>query len=429
MGCIVSLIVAAVEGIIAAGATAATATGVAVIAESAAGIAASILAEAIGVTGLDTLASIGLESVEEIGIDYVLSAAARTAVRKVAQKVIAKLSAKHYDISYHNLVTIFSKNYEKVEKTATAVKIARTAGAAAFEVCCTQGEACKKTMALKCPEESEEASGEASEAESNERRLSSGANVTSEDTFGRVNGMPNFNIIGATPDFEFPVAMVCGIQKTVVHSFEDAKSCYLETLRNMRLQVETSTQWRYVAQHGCATLLFGATEDPNDEYCTVFRIGRSGARYDAQRRGGRSVYFTETPQCASIEMATKSMLLASKLLPPDGLIPFFWSPDPTCELPRPGVRVSKMLPPKPLPNDDEAPPILGTVLWLVVSVLGTLLVAAVVGYIMHRRTHSLIRRLRRPPTSKEEGEASTLLTPARIPQLSFTLAGKRGPTA
>lgn len=388
---VVCSIVAIVEAIDAIAVASAAASAIATITEAAAGIAAELVADAIGLSGLDTLADAGVD----LATDAVVSEAEKALVRQVANKVIAKLSGK-YGLSYHNLLKVFGKSYERIHKTATAVKIAHTAAGAALQVCC-QETTCKSTTTLTCPT-------------GNSGRLLSETDRRDQTHF------PSWNCLGANSDYEFPTTIMCGEQEQTVRTFEEAKRCYAETLRNMRLQMEMSKRWRNVAQHACSVLLYGATEDPNDEYCTVFRVPHSSAVYETEissrNRTESPVYLNEMPYCASLEIATKSMLLAAKVMPPDGLMPFIWAPRSDCTLARPGVRVSRINPILPAP-DDDTDNIVWYVFSIVIGVAAAVVIAAIINVFMHRHTHAQLK--------KQNDTIKTSRHDNKDPQVSFRL--------
>lgn len=387
---IVCSIIALVEAIDVIALASAAASAIAAITEVAAGVAAELVADAIGVGGLDVLAEAGVDWAS----DAAISEAEKVLVRQVASKVIAKLSGK-YGLSYNNLLKVFGKSYENIQKKASAVKLAHTAAVAALHVCC-QDTTCKGTTKAKCP------------TETNRRSLSE----TNRREF------PMWNGLGANTDYEFPTTIMCGKQEQIVRTFDEAKRCYANTLKNMRLQMEMSKNWRAVAQHECNVLLYGATEDPNDEYCTVFRVPHSSTVYEneiiSSNRTTKSIYLSDMPYCASLEMATKSMLLAAKIMPPDGLMPFIWAPRSNCTLARPGVRVSQINPMLPAPNDDT-----NDVVWyalaVVIAVLVAVVAAAIINIFMHRSTHKKLDKMDifNANTQREEDADATYTTPLK----------------
>ena len=369
-------------------AAAASASIVALVGETAAGIAADAIMAAIpGLSELGTVGGCLIDASGDILIDTATSTAERIVVRRIADKVIAKASGK-FGFSYHNLMTAFSKSYERTAKTASVVKIARASAIAAVNVCCANGTQCAQTMKIKCPPPEAGHSGLLGPSDGG----SSTIPVAGSPLTWR-NGLPSYSGVGASRVIHFPLNMICGDTPTTVHTFAAATTCYQATLRNLRLQIEMSKRWRNVAQHPCTSLLYGATEDPFDDYCTVFRVPYSFASFDTGINGTKRIYYSEAPFCKSMEEATRSMLLASKVLPPDGLIPFFWSPTENCDLPRPGVRVRRIGPPLPVPTDDDMPTIMWTVLWVILGLFGTVLLAAGINAALHLHTHGLIREL------------------------------------
>ena len=138
-------------------------------------------------------------------------------------------------------------------------------------------------------------------------------------------------------------------------------------------------------------VLFGATEDPNDPYCTVFRVPESGAT-------DGTANYTEVPYCRDMETATRSMLLSSMLFPPHGLKPFVWAPTATCDLAIPGVRVTRIFPRIPTPTPTEAVPLIA----LCTSILTAIATVGIITCLCHRHTHRLIKSVMKPDLQELE---------------------------
>lgn len=395
---VVASVVAIFEAIeigIDAAAAAATATASAASAASVAAVASGVISEAVAtaisalIPGFDVLSSIaeiGVDAIEDTALDAATDAAVKTAGRKVAQSIVDKFARANEKVTYNNLIKVFKASYEKTEKTVKKVKYAQTAAVAAGKICCLSPSCVqdfkdtpKITPAtLTC------------KSSTSTRRLS-------------VDGVPgkwrSFDSVGANTRITYPLQLLCGESVKTVSSFEQAQQCYESTLRDLQLKVSMSSSWRNVAQYECKIILFGATDDPNDEYCTVFRVPSSSAT------DGMSNY-TEVPHCVDVETATRSMLLASKVLPPGGLKPYIWAPSQTCELEFPGVRTSNIFPSIPSPTSNTNNVIS---LSLLIGVAVALVVVGTVTTFMHKKTHNLLVALRGTSPRAQNGESGPFL--------------------
>lgn len=360
---VIAIAEAIADTIAAAGAIAATLT-------EAAAFAIALAIPELDIAGISSIAGVALDTGVDAAVDEGASALLQGAGRLLARKVLSTVVDKGAKKTYSNLLKIYTKAYERHEKIAKKIKTVHLVANAALNTCCLPNSGCAVPLHLKCASESASASFRGGDASF----LRAGGAANSSSAWPH-----SLNHLGATTDLTFPMTQMCGEATQSVDSLAAATHCYEQTLRNLQLKVEMSSGWRSVSQHACNIVLFGATPYPDDGYCTVFKVPASGAAL-----GG--AHYTEMPHCATMEVATRSMLLASKTFPPDGLLPYIWAPTSTCELTRPGVRLSRILPSIPMPTPSEAVPTIA----LLSSIGAALLVVGVITTLMHRHTHYLL---------------------------------------
>lgn len=362
--------------LVAAGAVAATIT------EVAAGVIAALLPE-LDFAALGGLANIALDTGEDVGIDEVLASGAKSTARALAKKMVATFEEKDVKLTYSNILKVCEKSYGKgysdAEGAVKAVKYAHTASEAARKVCCLHPECVAAGgFALSC------------DNDTTARRLDEGVPSAK---------WKSLDSIGANTEIVFPLQQLCGGQVTNVSNLAQAQTCYADTLSTLQLKMDMSSSWRDISQFECKIVLFGATDDPNDEYCTVFRVPFSGAT-------DGTFNYTEVPHCKDMETATLSMILASKTVPPRGLKPFVWAPTHTCELEHPGVRTTNMLPRIPAPHTTDDVPTLA----ILVGIAVVLVTIGSATLYMHRHTHALLQKLNKAARSTQEETAVPMMS-------------------
>lgn len=345
----------------------------------------------LDITGISSIAGVIMDTGADAVIDEGTSIILKAGARVIAENVIKKMAEKGVEKSYSNMLKIYTKAYEHAEGTAKKIKNVHLAADAALNTCCLPKSGCSVPLNLKC------ASTSGSLRVGGAGLLRAGVSSTTLPGWPR-----SLNHLGANTKLTFPMTQICGGSKKSVGSLAEALHCYEETLRNLQLKVEMSESWRSVSEHECNVILFGATTNISDGYCTVFPVAKSGATLNGS-------YYTETPHCETMEIAVKSMLLASKTFPPDGLLPYIWAPSASCELDRAGIRVSHILPPIPMPTPTEAVPTIA----LLASIGTALLIIGFITTLMHRHTHNILAKL-----GRKKGETCPLTTSSGVPSMA-----------
>lgn len=115
--------------------------------------------------------------------------------------------------------------------------------------------------------------------------------------------------------------MICGSDgpKTVTN-MNDAIECYGKMISDLPVYWAHDPAWkRHISGNSCNTMLFGATDDPTDEYCTYHTTGTDDPT--------SYKHFATVPRCENIEQATISFLDATTGVKP-GMKKFMYAHDP-----------------------------------------------------------------------------------------------------
>lgn len=141
----------------------------------------------------------------------------------------------------------------------------------------------------------------------------------------------NITTTGYKWTIPYPVEYLCGEQGFIkVKNFDEANRCSIATISGVTIDYSHSEPWNSVLGRGsCKTVLFAASEDPADEYCTIGKAAKTTkAKYVKNPHGGDRGYYNEMPYCESIEQFTTSSLAAmSNVRPEFGLISFVYAPN------------------------------------------------------------------------------------------------------
>jgi hypothetical protein len=433
--CAVMTAVEVIDAIVASATAAATAAAAtAVVTATVAAELATLIVSAVGIdaTVIGAIADFVIDGAIEEGLDgaadwigskVVSTKLGSKSLLDLTQKIATQFESKASGVTFQNLAHVFGKVYKVVSNGADAVKAGQTAAKAAAVICCVHSgcENSMNTTFAKCQGNHNDDEGG--------RRLSENlqnvTRVTMQDTTLR-----------------FPRQLLCGNADgtpVTVNTFGEAVKCYSNQLRNMYLQVQNSRRWDNVLKHGCTVVLYGAqlpsscsnvTDCKLSEvtYCNSFldTTGRSGATYEKYTQYNEMTntfdraapqHYAETPNCIHIEEATRSMLLSTQLLAPTGLLPFFWSPDDSCVLPLEGVRVKRILPEMPIP--DEPSSLLSTIIVIVSVTVGALILVCVITTSMHLRTHRLLIEAKTDRAQKEQQLETAEVTPLLRPSVPY----------
>ena len=206
---------------------------------------------------------------------------------------------------------------EKAQRDGS--KLIRMISRQAQQLQCTQHDGVG-TKHIKCPSNTNGGKNTAhhGEAACSSSRSRTNASVTELSTTGYMWPIP------------YPVEVLCGSTGFVsVSTFEEAVSCHRQVLRDMSFDWSQSPHWDHIVSRGaCNAVLFAASEDPTDSFCTVVRTAQAtNALYETNAHGGNRGHYTEVPHCTSVEQATYSMLHAMTNARPEfDLIRFVYTP-------------------------------------------------------------------------------------------------------
>lgn len=143
----------------------------------------------------------------------------------------------------------------------------------------------------------------------------------------------NLTTAGYKWDIPYPVEFLCGDQGFInVTSFDEAVKCNVETMSEVMIDYSRSKHWpKIVEKGGCKTVLFAASEDPTDEFCTILRLPEgkgSKMKYVKSPYGGDRGSFMDMPYCESMEQLTTSTLAAMTNVSPEfDLIRVIYAPN------------------------------------------------------------------------------------------------------